>query len=192
MAINSNLESKSRISLFGTDWKIEKSSRQCSICKKQFVEEALYFSALYDEISTPGGFTRKDFCLPCWQRGEEQVHGSHLPLFSFWRTHIPRPDTPPKKRIDTSALLDFFLSLESNPDPEKKKLRYALALFLMRKKLLKYKGVVRNKGPELLMLEYPQENKTFEVVNPLLTEEEIASLATNLVRLLDLEGTEMQ
>lgn len=167
--------------LYGTEWKIEKSSKYCSVCERQFVEEELYFSALYDEIQR---FARKDFCLPCWQRDEK------VTVFSFWKTRIPKADTPPKKHIDNSILMEVFLRLEGNPDPEKKKLRYALALFLMRKKLFRYKNIVRNNGQELLLLEYLQENKVFEVIDPLLTEEEIATLTGNLVRLFDLEDAE--
>ncbi len=164
------------------DWNIEKTSKQCFACERKFVEDETYFSALYDEIQQ---FTRKDFCLPCWQRDEKNA------IFSFWKTRIPRANTPPKKHIDSSILLDFFLRLEGNQDTEKKKLRYALALFLMRKKLLKYKDIVRNNGQELLLLEYPQENKVFEVSNPLLTEEEIATLTSNLLKLFDAEGAEI-
>ncbi len=166
------------------DWNIEKTSKQCFACERKFVEDETYFSALYDEISALGGFTRKDFCLPCWQRDEKNA------VFSFWKTRIPRANTPPKKHIDTSILLEFFLRLEGNPDTEKKKLRYALALFLMRKKLLKYKDIIRNNGQELLLLEYPQENKVFEVINPLLTEEEIATLTSNLLKLFDSEDAD--
>jgi hypothetical protein len=165
-----------------TDWNIERTSKQCNACDRQFAEEEQYFSALYDEIHQ---FTRKDFCPPCWEKGETGA------VFSFWKTRIPKAGTPPKKHIDNSVLLDFFLRLEGNPDPEKKKLRYALALFLMRKKLLKYKDIVRSDGQELLLLEYPQEDKLFEVYDPRLTEEETVALTENLLKLFDSEGAEI-
>lgn len=169
----------------GADWDIERTSKQCRACERQFAEEESYFSALHDEISTTGGFTRKDFCPACWEKEEKG------PVFSFWKTRIPRADTPPKRHIDSTILLDFFLKLEGNPDPEKKKLQYALALFLMRKKLLKYKDTVRNGGQDLMLLEYPQEGKVFEVCNPLLTEEEIVALTSSLLKLFDAEGEEV-
>ncbi|HHT9124980.1 MAG TPA: hypothetical protein ACFYD6_04085 [Candidatus Brocadiia bacterium] len=207
---NVNPEPKTLVTFPNTDWNIGKTSRQCSACERQFVEEEPYFSALYDEIQQ---FTRKDFCLPCWQRLAQKIAcppsfgwGESAYCFgggkkgnapadrqaaAFWKTRIPKTNTPPKKCIDTSIILDFFLRLEGNQDPEKKKLRYTLALFLMRKKLLKYKDIVRSHGQELLVLEYPQENKVFEVCNPLLTEEEIATLTSNLIKLFDTEGAEI-
>lgn len=175
-------EPKAHITPPNTDWNVEKTSKRCSTCQRQFVEEETFFSALYDEIQQ---FTRKDFCPTCWEKNELST------IFSFWKTRIPKANTPQKKHIDTSIIMDFFLRLEGHPEPEKKKLRYALALFLMRKKLLKYKDVVRNNEQELLLLEYPQGNKVFEVCNPLLTEEEIVALTNNLLKLLDSEDTEI-
>ncbi|MGR3309501.1 MAG: hypothetical protein ACUZ77_01895 [Candidatus Brocadiales bacterium] len=182
MATDSKQGTKARVTFSGTDWNIVKTSKHCHSCERQFVEEEAYFSAIYDEIQQ---FTRKDFCAPCWQKDDKGD------VFSFWKTRIPKANTPPQKHLDNTVLLNFFLKLEGNPEPQKQKLRYALALFLMRKKLLKYKDTVRSCGKELLILEYPQEDKVFEVSDPQLTEEEIAALTSNLLALFDSEGAEI-
>ena len=47
------------------EWYINKGAKACVICEKTFAEEEVYLSALYDENNT---FTRKDFCVECWDK----------------------------------------------------------------------------------------------------------------------------
>ena len=158
------------------EWKINKGSKGCILCNKEFYEEEEYYSALFDEKNI---FTRKDYCSSCWckDKGDE--------LFSFWKTRLPKKDKPVQKFVNNEVFLDMFVRLEGKSEPNQRNLRYVLALYLIRKKIFKLKSFTRENEEELITLYYPRENKEFSVFNPHLEDEEIEAITSEMSQLLN-------
>jgi hypothetical protein len=126
-------------------------------------------------------FSRQDFCDSCW---DAERAGEY---FSCWRASVPdrdQEDRPLAKRIDAQTIYDMFRRLEGHAEPAQQKFRFILALMLMRKKRLKFTGVVDSPHGEHLVLEDRDEGVTHKVLDPGLAEEEIDSLRGQIDRLL--------
>jgi hypothetical protein len=125
---------------------------------------------------------RVDFCAGCWK---PEQSGDY---FSFWKTTVPDEDPdkdkPLARRIDAETVYEMFRRLEGQPDPEKQKFRFILALILMRRKRLRFSGVASGPQGEHLVLEDRAENVTHKVLDPGLADEEIDSLKGAVDRLL--------
>lgn len=158
------------------EWKINKGSKGCISCNKEFCEEEDYYSALFDENNV---FTRKDFCIVCWDAGKQEG------LFSFWKTKVPKKGKPVQKFVNNEVLFDMFVRLEGREEPNQRNLRYVLALYLIRKKIFKLKSFARENGEEFLTLHYPKEDKEFSVFNPNLKDEEIEAITAEMNQLLN-------
>ncbi len=158
------------------EWKINKSSNGCIICNKEFSEEEEYYSSLYSENDF---FIRKDFCTSCWDEGRE---GS---FFSFWKTKVPKKDKPSQKLVDTDVLLDMFMRLDGDTGINQKNLRFVLALYLIRKKVMKLKSLTRENSEEFIIVYCSKVDREFHVFNPNLKEEEIEAITTELSQLLN-------
>ena len=158
------------------EWKINKSSKGCVDCSKEFCEEEEYYSALYDEGNI---FTRRDFCISCWSKGKGGEH------FSFWKTKVPRKDKPAQRFVNIEVFLDMFVRLEGNNEPRQRNLRYVLALYLIRKKIFKLKSWEKRDGEEFIKVYYPKEDREYSVLNPNLTEEEIEAITLEMSQLLN-------
>ncbi len=158
------------------EWKINKGSKGCILCNKEFCEEEEYYSSLFDENNI---FTRKDYCSACWckDKGDE--------LFSFWKTRLPKKDKPVQKFVNNEVFLDMFIRLEGKSEPNQRNLRYVLALYLIRKKIFKLKSFTRENEEELITLYYPRENKEFSVFNPHLKDGEIEAITSEMSQLLN-------
>ncbi|MCF6148799.1 MAG: hypothetical protein E3K37_09085 [Candidatus Kuenenia sp.] len=158
------------------EWRINKGNTECSACVKKFKEEEDYYSALFDENEN---FTRKDFCADCWKKGTLDN------LFSFWKTKMPRQDKPVQKFVNIDLILDIFCRLEGSEETHKRNLRYVLALYLIRKKLFKFKNLQKQEDKEFIVVQYSKEDKEYFVFNPDINEEEIESLTSEMVQLIE-------
>ncbi len=193
------------------DYQFGKRGPVCSGCGKEFAAGEEYHSALTieaieaveippvpeaAEASPPGDgaapaegkapegglpFRRVDLCAGCWNA---EAAGGY---FSFWKSEVPdgeEREKPLAKRIDTETTYDMFRRLEGHADPAQQKFRFILALMLMRKKRLKFSGVVDSPHGEHLVLEDKDEGVTHKVLDPGLAEEEVDSLRSQIDQLL--------
>jgi hypothetical protein len=169
------------------DWEIGSSSLACAGCNKPFVEEQEIFSALYDGRPT---FARRDYCSECWPRQDRR------PVFSHWRTRLPKRDAPVRRFVDDEVVLDFFKRLEGSPEPAKIGFRYVLGLLLMRKKVLKLKefrraeapiGQAQGKGAALILHDRLRDCD-YEVADPNLTEEQIRQMTGEINQILNVKA----
>ena len=158
------------------EWKINKGSKGCILCNKEFCEEEEYYSALFDENDI---FIRKDYCTSCWCKDKADE------LFSFWKTRLPKKDKPVQKFVNNEVFLDMFTRLEGKNEPNQRNLRYVLALFLIRKKIFKLKSFKKENGEEIITLYFPKENTEFNVFNPDLKDEEIEVITSEMSQLLN-------
>jgi hypothetical protein len=126
------------------------------------------------------GFVRLDVCTDCWKGGTPD-------MFSFWQTKVPPKEEKRRLLVDDDVLLDFFLKLEGATDELKVNFRYILSLVLMRKKILKFRDVKRVEAGEFLVLEQARGKTTFEVLNPQMSEENIARLTEEVGKILNVQ-----
>ena len=160
------------------EWNIVKGEAQCQACGKGIAEGEAYFSALYDEGAE---FVRKDYCPPCWPQAPQ------ADAYSFWKTRVPTEEERQSKFVDDEIILNFFTRLENETDPLKRNFRYVLGLFLMRKRHLKFKDVVRDETGEALLLHARREDKDYTVYITELTDEEILHVTDEVGQILNVQ-----
>jgi hypothetical protein len=149
-----------------TDYQIVANTRRCSASGRELKPGEKYYSVLLDE---GGKFLRKDFAAEVWQGPPEGA-------FSFWAGRIPESQAPRRPPIDDDLLLDCFERLDGQAEPARVSFRYVLALLLMRRRRLKFEEARQDAGLEVLCLRCARTGAKHLVVNPRLTDEEMAAV----------------
>ncbi len=153
------------------EWKIKKNSGECVRCRAKFEPGRRLFSVLFDK---PEGLLREDYCAECFSAERPPD------FFSFWRTTMPAPNAPKRPAINMDAIFDVFRNMRDPSDPSAARLRFLLALMLMRKKRLKLNRIVRRGRCEYLVLVEPRVGAEHEVECLDLAEAEMAELRDRL------------
>lgn len=156
------------------DYQIETNTRRCVVSGRELAAGDRYFSALLKEN---GKFTRQDYSPDAWQ-------GPPQGAFSFWTGRVPAQEENRRPRIDADLLVDCFERLEGQAEPDRLSFRYVLALLLMRQKRLRFEEARVEGGREVLCLRCPRTKARYEVVNPRLTEEEMARVQEEVFQVL--------
>ena len=128
------------------------------------------------------GFDRLDYAPEAWEAGARPER-----LFSFWRTTVPDPGEARRAFVDDDVLMDLFEQLAGDERRARVAYRFVLALILMRKRRLKYRGR-RGRGKDERWLLVPKgaepDAEPIEVVNPKLDDEDIRQLTDQLSEVL--------
>ena len=165
---------------------IEKGLGTCEGCRGSLALASHAFAALF---TSGEGYARKDYCPACFEALTERP-------FSFWRRSkealvAAAPETAGReerakaKRRDLDALLEMFQRLA---DPlegkaeDAKKLRYLLALALVRKKRVHLVDLAREGGADCLVIRTSGEAEVISVPAPSLSKEDMERLAEELQR----------
>jgi len=157
-------------------WTLARGGPRCARCGAEFREGQACFSALTER---PQEFLRQDFCPRCWPKAEKDR------FFSFWKAC--RANVPRRPRIDTEVVLDFFNRLRDSDRPDREAVRFVLALYLSRRRALKFDGVRRQGAREVLLFRRPRHAETLEVENPELSAPQISAMTEQLKELLRTE-----
>jgi hypothetical protein len=180
------------------DWKIERSTRRCCACKTGFEIKQKYYSAIYPLAGA--GMLRRDFCLSCWpkyregdvppleipQEGQAPVVTSG-PYMSYWKTSVPEPKQK-EKRLEFNPQVAFAVfqqSTDGETSPDKERLRFILALSLVRHKVLKLRTIERREKESWMILTDKAKTR-YEVRDPGISEQEMLSLMQNIGKLLEM------
>ena len=156
------------------DYQIQPNTRRCSATGRELKPGERYFSVLLDEN---GKFVRRDYSAEAWQ-------GPPPGAFSFWVGRIPSGETKKRPPIDDELLLDCFTRLEGETESGRVNFRFVLALLLMRRKRLKLEESVVEDGDEVLVMRCTRSGAEHRVVNPQLTEEQIAEVQEEVFQAL--------
>jgi hypothetical protein len=159
------------------DWEIKKTVGQCSGTGREFEIGEEYFAAL---VEAEPGLERRDFSADYWNEHQP-------PVYCFWKTRMPNPELKKKVFVNDEMLMAFFDRLAEETDPEKVNFRFVLTLVLMRKRRLKYDGCRMENGAEIWTLKVTAQDRTAEVVNPHLTEEQIEGLTGQMGQILQMD-----
>ena len=111
-------------------------------------------------------FVRRDYCPGCAPPEGEEV-------FSSWRTRVPTPrDADRPVRVDTRVVHELFQRLAEREDEDEAGYLYFLALYLMRKRVLKFLDSQREEDAdgigerEVWVLESRPEGRRYLVRDP--------------------------
>ena len=156
------------------DWEIKKTIGQCSGTGREFEIDEEYFAAL---VEGEEGLERRDFCAEYWNEAKPAV-------YCFWKTKMPNPEQKKKIFVNDEMLMAFFDRLENETDEDKVNFRFVLTLILMRKRKLKYDACRIEDGKEIWTLKVTAQDRTADVVNPHLTEDQIEGLSAQMGQIL--------
>lgn len=160
-----------------TEYRIQPNSRRCSVSGRELRPGEKYYSVLLEQ---PEGFVRQDYGSDVWQGPPERA-------FSFWMGRVAAADEKQKPRFDDDLLLDCFNRLEGQPDAARVNFRYVLALLLMRRKRFKFEETTMVGGVEHLCLKCARTGDKTLVLNPQLSDEEMAQVQEEVVKVLGWE-----
>jgi hypothetical protein len=156
------------------EWEIKKTLGRCFGTNRELAVGEEYYAAL---VQTEAGLERRDFSVEYWETQKPQA-------YCFWKSHLPNSQQKPKMFIDDAMLMAFFDRLATETEQEKLNFRFVLMLVLMRKRKLKYDSSRKEEGREIWTLRVVGEDRTAEVVNPNLTEDQIGQLSEQMGQIL--------
>lgn len=159
------------------DWDIKKTLGQCYGTGEQFVVDQEYYAAL---VETEQGFERRDYSAEYWQQNRTNA-------YCYWKTRMADPDKKKQLFIDDEMLMVFFDRLAEETDQNKINFRFVLTLILMRKRKLKYESAEIEDGIEVWTLRVAGQGREVKVVNPNLTEDQIAELSSQMGQIMQLD-----
>jgi hypothetical protein len=159
------------------DYQIQPNTRRCAASGRELRPGEKYFSVLLDEA---GKFVRKDYAAEAWP-------GPPPGAFSFWQGRIPTTATPRRPPVDDDLLMDCFQRLDGQTEPARVGFRYVLALLLMRRRRLKWEEERQEGGREVLRLRCARTGARHEVVNPGLSNGDLAAVQDDVFEALGWE-----
>jgi len=157
-----------------TEYQIQPHTRRCVATGRELQAGERYYTALLEEGDQ---FVRQDYSKEAWQ-------GPPPGAFSFWMGSVPPPDQPLKPRFDDDLLEECFQRLEGQLEPSRVNFRYVVALLLIRRKRLRFEQTVEENGVEKLEVSNIRTGDRVLVVNPQLTDEQIADVQNEVFRVL--------
>lgn len=157
---------------------IGRAGAQCAASGHVFVPGDRHIACLI-EGADGDGLERRDYTLEAWETSRPRN------VFAFWRGTILDAGAPSNTIVGDDELYDLFESLADADEPKRLAFRYALALIMMRKRLLRQVGVREAQGevPGALLVRArgaDPESLPVEVVNPPLDAAILADVATQL------------
>lgn len=157
------------------EWQVSRHGERCLACGRAFADNEVFQAQLYE--SATEGYDRRDYCLGCTAQDATATVGT-------WKTRRPPRAAPRSQPFDRDAILDFFVRLEGADAPEKIQLRFALALFLWRKKVLRFERTHDAPNGEEWHFSQPGSDAAYAVLRPALDEDEIERLSLQLEQLM--------
>ena len=169
-----------------TEWEIQKRSKICNICEREFKDGDLYHCLLKFENAMP---LRKDICEFCWD--EKMCDETRSPDFiSHWKSRvkiqlIQKKEDPIQRSIAENLLKKYLHSSE----PSHKNLCYVLALMLERKKIFvqRQKTEEKQSGRKFIVYEHGKSGDTYLIEDPQLNISEISAVQKQIDSILKME-----
>ncbi len=155
-------------------YQIQNSSLRCARTGRDLKPGERFYSVLYDR---DGKWVREDLSQEAWQ-------GPPPDAFSFWLSRVPPREQSRRPLVDDEVLFTCFERLADDLDPQKVCFRYIIALFLMRRKRLKFEDAEVEHGQEILILRDPRSRTCHRLVNPQLSEAELLDVEHEVEKLL--------
>lgn len=155
-------------------YQIQATSRRCARTGRELQPGERIFSVLYER---EGQWVREDVASDSWT-------GPPPEAFSFWQTRVPSPKERRRLLVDDDMLRELFERLEKATEPRQVQFRYLLALWLLRRKVLRFEAVQRSGEREWLVLRDARSGREVFVLDPQLNESELEDAQGQLQNLL--------
>jgi hypothetical protein len=162
-----------------SEWDVARPTGRCVVSGRELAEDEEFYAVLFDR---GGQFQRCDYALAHWQ-------GPPDGAFCFWRSRVPRRHKKRRRLVDDEVLVDLFNRLAGHDEPIKIQFRFLLGLILLRKRLLKYEGTVRQADQEVWLMRPKGQDQPQRVINPQLGEEQIEQVSQQLGAILNEDVT---
>ncbi len=165
-----------------TSYSIGRHGERCAATGHVFAPGEKYVACLVDQVEQEG-LERLDYALEAWETTRPSG------VFAFWRGTIPEAGAPRDTIAGDDELFDLFESMADAEEPRRIAFRYALALLMVRKRLLKQVGMREASGdaggdtPGAMLVRVKgtdPELAPIEVVNPTLDVAILTEVATQL------------
>ncbi|MBL4883390.1 MAG: hypothetical protein JKY95_02490 [Planctomycetaceae bacterium] len=120
-----------------------------------------------------GRYERVDFSPEGWSGVPDGAIG-------VWRTEVAEPELKIASFLDLDQLLDLFMQLAEQANEHQQKLRYVLALLLIRKKRLILDETLVKPDGNFMVLVGSQGEGTFEITEEQLSQFEVAQMQAEI------------
>jgi hypothetical protein len=161
-----------------TDYEIQGPTRICSATGRELRPGELFHAVLTER---DGKFIRADYAADAWP-------GAPPDAVAHWSGSVPADDKPRKPVINDEVLIGCFDRLKDAVDGDGLNFRYVAALLLMRRKRFRFEDVARDEaGRDVLVLKESRTGTIHRVVDPRLTDEQIATVQDEVFRVLGWE-----
>lgn len=153
---------------------IAHAARRCARTGRELQPGERHMVALFEREDK---LVREDVSLEAWQTPSNDA-------FAWWQTTVPASGQQSRLILDDGLVYDCFLRLEGDLEQQKVNFRYVLALWLLRKRKLKFEEVQKEKGQDWLMLREAKIKKMHKVLDPHLNEEAISQVQQEVETML--------
>lgn len=160
-----------------TEYQIQPNTRHCFATGRELQPGERYYGVLLEE---EGKFVRRDYSVESW-------HGPPQGAFSFWMGRLVPPQGKRYQPIDDEMLMECFERLEGQLEPNRVRFRYVVALLLMRRRRLRLEATQPEGGQEVMTMRCARSGSRCAVVNPGLTDEELATVQDDVFQALGWE-----
>jgi hypothetical protein len=161
-----------------TDYEIQGPTRTCAATGRELKPGDRFHAVLTER---EGQFVRADFAAEAWP-------GPPPDAVAHWSGRVPADDRPRKPAVNDEVLLSCFDRLEESADADGLNFRYVAALLLMRRKRFRFEDAARDDaGRDVLVLKDARGGAVRRVVDPRLTDDQIAAVQTEVFRVLGWE-----
>jgi len=155
------------------DFEIERCTRRCADTGKELGPGETFYSVLVEE---EGQLRRHDYSEAAWR-------GPPAQAIAWWKSQILDPRARRVNWAPGDVMLEFFDELEGQP--ERRDMRYLLALLLVRRRVMRLEETERDaEGRETLALYCPRREATYRVPVVAPAPERVKSIQEELARLL--------
>ncbi|MCC9603042.1 hypothetical protein LOC67_21040 [Stieleria sp. JC731] len=164
------------------EYKVNRSTRQCFDQKRPLKEGEWYYSVV---IGDDKGYQRRDYSAEAWESPPEGAVG-------FWKCQMPLNGERKMVLAPREVLIDLLRQMES--DADQAKLRFLLALMLLRRRFVRVIDSATPASDELkfMNLEVVDDGTTIEVLECKIGKTESEALSESLVELLYCEASETE
>ena len=158
-----------------TEYQIQSPTRRCAAGDRELKPGEKFHSVLVDEA---GRFARRDYAADAWP-------GPPPGAIAHWSGRVPtNADAHRRPPVDDEMLVECFQRLDGATEAPKVHFRYVVALLLMRRKRFKFEDVIKGSAGEALALRDARSGDRFQVVDPGLTEAQMAAVQDEVFQVL--------
>jgi hypothetical protein len=166
-----------------TDYDIQAPARVCAATGRELNPGDRFVAVLSEDA---GKLVRTDYAADAWP-------GAPKNAVAYWAGKVPVAGQKPRKpAVNDDLLLDCFERLKDTAGADGLNFRYVAALLLMRRKRFKFEDATRIRGTDgqerdVLIVKDTRGGAVHHVADPHLTDDQIATVQTEVFRVLGWE-----